>query len=191
MESLNPAPESPYAMAKLASELMLQTVMKNNPQTYCTSLRLASTSGYSYGFDKNDIITKFVKQALKGSTIQIQGGTQEIERINVSDVISAIFALMNIEAKKWEPIYNVGSGENINIASLANIVVNITKEVRGWCESKIIVNNDNIELKTLLDIKNISTVTRWKPNYNTEETIRQMVKMLMKEEELEYECAKI
>jgi UDP-glucose 4-epimerase len=120
-EYMEPNPQSPYAMTKLAAEYYCNTFNKvyNLPTV---SLRYFNV----YGPRQNPnsqyaaVIPKFIKNISSGISPIIYGdGRQTRDFVHVFDVVSA-----NLLAAESEVtgVFNIGSGIEINLNELANIV---------------------------------------------------------------------
>lgn len=178
-ESLTPTPETPYAMAKYASEILANSVRRICKHTFSTSLRLASVAGGENGINHDDIISKFVKKSLTGDQINIVGGNQRLERIDMRDVISAIKKLLILSPQNWQPIYNIGSGETQNIIEIAEKVIKVTRAIKGNCNSQIRVDEKDIAMEFGMSIERFSSDTGWKSKYKMEDIIEHSVNSLI------------
>ena len=79
VRSAAPAPETPYAQAKLASELMLASAMQYNRQVCGTSLRISTLAG-GRGSDECDLLSRLSIQALRGESLTMLGGVNRMSR---------------------------------------------------------------------------------------------------------------
>jgi len=177
-ENLPPAPETPYAQAKYASELMARSGRAFNNQTVFTSLRLASLSGGQDGFDTVDLVAKLTKNALSGESLRIIGGQQEIERLDVRDAIEAILAVMDIDPDKRKDAYNVGLGKTYHLIEIAEKVVVECSKVTLEDPPEIMIEEKIVNLKQGLDITRITEDANWKPRFSMDEIITSVVQHL-------------
>ncbi len=93
-------PSTPYASAKYATELMLQTEKKLNNHINITSLRLASLTGGQSGLQPIDIVSKFVMQALQDQPIELFG-QHILERLDVRDAVDGLINLLSVPSRTW------------------------------------------------------------------------------------------
>lgn len=108
--------ESPYAVGKYATELMLDGICKN---LIYTNLRLASLIGP--GFNQR-IVNRLVKNAVEMNPITVIDSEQRFGFLDILDAVEAVNAVIHTEIDKWKPVYNVGNGCAV---SLMDIVENI------------------------------------------------------------------
>jgi len=108
-----------YGLSKLACEKLLQIYAAQHALT-TISLRICGVYGRDTLGHRNAIPT-FIRQALKGQDVQINGDGQQIrDYIHIDDVIKGI--IQALEADK-SGIYNLGSGEGWPIRQVARFVV--------------------------------------------------------------------
>jgi UDP-glucose 4-epimerase len=122
IESLPPAPASPYAESKLAGEKLCASA--RNP---AVSLRFFNVYG-----PRQDphgpyaaAVPKLLEAALAGSPLPIHGdGQQTRDFVFVEDVVSAL--LQAALHPDMNGIYNVASGESTSILQLAEAILAVT-----------------------------------------------------------------
>lgn len=174
-----PMPETIYAQAKFASELMAQNIHLQNRTSYATSLRLASLTGGQEGLIPIDIIAKFVTSALDGKTIVIQGGEQKIERIDVRDAASAICGLLESDYRQWKPEYNVGH----LIFSVKELAIAVQSVAKKHFNIDVQINLENSDARIPqfgMDSTMLQKETSWEPHYDLEEVILSLFNYLKK-----------
>jgi len=88
-EELAPHPVSPYGASKLAGEGYCSAYYRTyGVETVC--LRFGNVYGPLSGH-KNSVVAKFIKQALRGETLEIYGdGNQTRDFVHIDDLIDAI-----------------------------------------------------------------------------------------------------
>lgn len=112
------------------------------------------------------VIGIFLKQRNEGKPLTVVGdGSQRRDFIHVHDVVSAnvIAAISeNISDEYYGQIFNIGSGENISVLEIAELISNnITFIPERSGEAKT----------TLADITKAQTVLNWNPNIDLKEWI--------------------
>ena len=112
--------ESPYAVGKYATELMLKGICEGTQTSY-TNLRLASLIGP--GFDQR-IVNRLVKKAVAMEPISITISDQRFGFLDIEDAVDAVTSLLHSDIRKWKSVYNVGNGKAI---SLKDIITNIAE----------------------------------------------------------------
>ena len=167
VETMPPAPQSPYAHTKLDGEHYLEALhAEGNINT--TSMRLFNVFGPrqdpkgSYAA----AIPIFIEKALRGDPITIYGdGEQTRDFIYVKDIVEALaYAAHNHE---MHGIYNASYGEQITINQLAQQILkttNSTSVIRHTEERTSDIRHSRASIEKLL-------TTGWKPRYNLQDGI--------------------
>jgi len=160
-------PQYPYALTKYFGELLTLHWAKVYKLKFI-SLRLfnvygtrSRTSG-SYGA----VFGVFLAQKLAKKPFTIVGnGKQKRDFTYVSDVVEAI--IKAIKSKKFNKIYNVGSGKSISVNHIANLL----KGKRVYIPKR--PGEPNM---TFADIKKISKDLKWYPKINISEGVNLILK---------------
>lgn len=169
-------PETVYAQAKYASELMAQNTHIHNKTTFATSLRLASLTGGQPGLIPIDVIAKMVQNALKNEPITIRGGAQLLERIDVRDAANAIVELLQVDYQQWKKVYNVGN----EIFSISELAKRIQEIARTHYQLDVHLEQipENNTIRFGMDSSLLQKDTQWKPQYNLDQIILSVFKYL-------------
>ncbi|MFZ5919257.1 MAG: NAD-dependent epimerase/dehydratase family protein [Chloroflexota bacterium] len=131
-EDLEPDPDTPYAVSKLAAEHYVRTIGRLwNIETVILRVFNAYGPGQYMPVYRAPVIPALVKQALSGGSMVIFGnGTQSRDFVFLDDVVDALVAAgtaRNVD----RAIINVGSGLEVSINDLARRIGGVTgKEVR-------------------------------------------------------------
>lgn len=127
-EDMNPRPESPYAVSKLAGEFYIRTIGQLwGLQAVC--LRIFNCYGPYQGFTfaHSPVIPTFLRQsALKGTVVIHGDGNKTRDFVYVDDVVDAFIAAANLE-KHEETVINIGSGQETSV----NQVLEIARKITG------------------------------------------------------------
>ena len=158
--------ESPYAVGKYATELMLESICKGSDTAY-TNLRMASLIGP--GFDQR-IVNRFVKQAYRGETIQISLSDQRFGFLDIEDAVSAIIALIEKRDILWKPAYTVGNAEAYSIKDIIESI-RLVFEENGLCFPEVITAKEEKTGNTAVAYHQISLDTGFEPKHLLKETI--------------------
>jgi nucleoside-diphosphate-sugar epimerase len=156
------APETPYAQAKWAAELMMQMCAQLNPITKVTSVRLARLYGAAPGLRWQELPHLFARQAMVHEPIVIQGGTQQLDLLHVYDAVGGLLALLRKPEDQWQQVYNLGSGDPCNIREIADAAVEAAAQ-RGRPATQVLIQPDSVQMVLGMDISRISEDTGWKP----------------------------
>jgi len=163
----------PYAVVKNVGEVFIKTYQKVYGLNY-TIFRFFNTYGprQSGSF----VVTKFIKQALKGENITIYGdGSQTRTFLYIDDNVRATAeALFNKKAKN--EVINIGTNIETTIRQLAEVIIRVTGS-----KSKIKYLSPLEEgdmSRRLPDIRMMKEMLRVKPSINIEEGIKKTLKYL-------------
>jgi len=126
-ENILPNPSTPYAASKLSAEYYCNAFHELYDLDY-TTIRLSN----SYGpFDPpgkyRNVIPNFLKNAIEGKNLAITGTGKETRDFTfISDCITGI--LLAAKSKRGKnQIFNLGTGKETSIKTLADIILEITK----------------------------------------------------------------
>jgi nucleoside-diphosphate-sugar epimerase len=177
----NPAPHKPYhkpdplnyyAMTKLFGEHLCKQY-KNMFNLDYTILRFFTVYGPEQPGcdDKGLMIAKFARLAKEGKPLTVHGdGELRRDYIHVSDVVAAIVAA--VETRVKSEIFNVGTGHNISVNSVVDILREFVPNVQ-------IENVDVLKgyaKETLADISKAKKLLGWSPKISQADGIRSYYK---------------
>ncbi|MFA7244308.1 MAG: UDP-glucuronic acid decarboxylase family protein [Patescibacteria group bacterium] len=139
-------------------------------------IRIFNTYGPKMDPDDGRVVTNFIKQALRGEDITVQGdGKQTRSFCYVDDQIDGMIKM--IKSNEEGPI-NIGNPNEFTILELAKIVIDLTKT-----NSKIVytapVESDPKQRRP--DIKLAKEKLNWKPKINLREGIKKTMEYLKAE----------
>lgn len=158
-------PQDLYGMAKISSEILLSSIVKNTNTLY-TNLRLSSI------IQNAKFINIFIQNTLEKKPLNIIGGTQKVSFLDIKDAANAIIDFLKIEPAKWNNVYNLGTGKQHTILEIAEIVKKIASEITNT-EIKINIEKQDILLNVCMDNKKFVELTKWTPKYSLESSIKQ------------------
>jgi len=173
-------PISIYGASKLAGEALV-TAYAYTYGFKAVIYRIANVVGPR---SRHGVVYDFVQKLKKNrNELEILGdGTQKKSYLYVSDCIRAM--LLGIEKSDEQvEIYNIGSEDQIDVKTIANIVV----EEMGLKDVKLIFRSGTADGRGWIgDIKNmqldISKIKKlgWEPKLNSEQAIRETVNTIIK-----------
>lgn len=166
-------PDTTYGQAKYASELMLNYNKKINKHCRATSLRFSGLTGGKAGLVEHDFLAKFVKKAINGETIELQGGNQIINRLHVDDASDAIVELLSVNSNDWEFAYNVGPDEHLNLSQIVEQTVEYA-HTKSYTKANYNVIKSDVNRKLMMDNSLIKKSTNWKPKQKTIDIIKSL-----------------
>lgn len=121
------APDDRYALAKYASELLLEAIAADT-STRVTQIRLASLIGE--GMDER-LVTRFVVQAMSGQPLRIQGGNQRFSFLDIEDAAAGLACMLDVPATRWKRHYNLGPAGSQSLLEIAHAAVAVVEAVSG------------------------------------------------------------
>src|SRR5512143_1306632 len=126
-ESATPAPRSPYAVSKLASEFYMRTIGTLwGIETLSLRIFNAYGPGQHLPASHPPVVPYFLRQSLRGGTLVVHGdGAQTRDYVYVDDVVSAMVAASTAPNVSGLVI-NVGSGTETSIKDLVKSVLEVT-----------------------------------------------------------------
>lgn len=131
-ETMTPCPKSPYAMSKLAKE-MLGGIFSDLYGTSIIGLRYFNVYGRRQdpNSDYAAVIPKFIAKALDDETIPIEGdGGQTRDFIYIDDVVNANLTALTGNGV-CGTVFNVGNGKQTSILELAETIIELTGSKSG------------------------------------------------------------
>ena len=180
-ENIAPDQTSIYGASKFSAEALIQAYCEYfDIKNYI--FRFVSFMGPRY---THGVIFDFMKKLQSNpNELEILGdGSQRKSYLHVSDGVNAILTAIEKSNNKTN-IFNLGNREWINVTDLADIMIetmnlnnvnyHFTGGKRGWKGDTPFVH---------LDIAKISALG-WEPRFTVEETIRDTVRYLIKNQEL-------
>ena len=170
---------SPYAIAKIAG---IEMVKSYREQYGCNYISVMPTN--LYGF--NDYYDEFSSHVIPAIILKIRkaidcgsdsvhlwgDGTPLREFLHASDLADACVLLL--ENYNGDKIVNIGSGEEVSIAELANIIA----ECMNYNGKIIFEKNqkNNGTPRKILNSEYLKSLIDWKPKYNLRSGISEIVK---------------
>jgi len=173
----NPAPHKPfhkpdplnyYSMTKLFGEHLCKQY-KNMFNLNYTILRFFTVYGDEQPDDDNKglMISKFYRLAAEGKPLTVHGdGQYKRDYIHVSDVAKA--CISSVESRVKSEIFNVGTGENISVNEVIDILKEFFPDLKIENEEK----PKGYASETLADISKAKKLLGWKPQINIQDGIR-------------------
>ena len=121
-----------------------------------------------YGLNGNGVINVFIKHVMQKEPITFfNDGTNTRDYVHISDVVKALLLGM-----KHQGIFNIGSGEEVTL----NEVVNIIEKETGLKAIKEFKKAENDVKRSCLDISKAKKELGWKPVMNLSQGIKEIVR---------------
>src|SRR5690606_38182978 len=130
-ESTPVAPETPYATAKWAAELQLESARRSGAIRQPLSVRLPRLAGPGAGQRTDEMPHCFVAAALEGRGIDVHGGAQTLDVLDVRDAAELLARAMLLPGDACPPVLNAGSARPVSIEQLAHLTAQLAFDTRG------------------------------------------------------------
>lgn len=162
-------PESLYGMTKFACERIVALLCEQNSINY-SNIRLGSLTGLNFDVRMTN---RFVKQAINGEPITINGGNQKISYLDVRDAAKGLIKMLKGNPKDWRNIYNLGNEDYLALIDLAEKI-----KVEG---KRCFLNNIVVEVKdgdsnfnNIMNNNLFYDQFSYEPNYNFNKMINEL-----------------
>ena len=160
-EDTAPAPETPYTMAKYASEVLFRTVLADVP--HHTSLRLDPV------VQSQNVIRGLCRSAKEGE-IHLRGGSQVFSFIDAEDVGEAVVRMLRCEGG-WDAVYNVGwTNTRYTLTELAEMMAEAAGR-NGFKRPGIILEKNDTVIWAGMDAGRFMRKTGWRPSIDLRQSI--------------------
>lgn len=177
-ETMSVNPRYLYSLAKAANEVLIEGTMEANigavDNSLYTNIRLASLIGVN-NIIPDDIISKFIEDAIYNKTIHIIGGKQKFSFLDIKDAADAVCRLVQKENMMWKREYNLGNNYQINIMDIAQ-EVNCCLESLGLDSAEIILSPSEIQLNSGMNCERIYRELDWLPQYSFHSSVMDYVR---------------
>jgi len=157
-EDMSTLGATPYAISKVVGEQILSFYQENSNLNAC-SLRCFNIYGPGQRADSQyaAVIPKYIESAKQGIPLKLNGGgLQTRDFIHVDDVVDAYILMSNNDVRG---VFNLGTGVETSIKSLAEIVVGIEKKT----DTIIAPSNSGDASSSFADISKIQAISNFKP----------------------------
>lgn len=172
-ENTAPDPHSPYAVSKLAAEYYVRTI-GSLWGIETVSLRVFNAYGPHQPLPAAHppVIPHFLHQASRGGTLVIHGkGDQTRDFVFIDDVVEALVAAATAPGIDRQ-VFNVGSGQETNLRSLARAVMETLNAKADWINKE---DQDPGPSRMCADLRRAKSALGYKPHFTLREGLKRMV----------------
>ena len=161
--------ESPYAVAKYSTELLLNSYCQDMPHT---NVRLASLIGPS--FDQR-ALNKMIKRAMEFKEIKVVNARSRFGYLDVRDAVSGLLKMCCSESRYWDEVYNLGPDYDYSIPKMAEAVRGalLTKGIEVTVDE--IKSGDERRINTQLDSRKFKHAFSWAPQQTLADSINSII----------------
>ena len=166
-ENIRLNPRNLIGAAKLYHEKELELTKKFKKNKQISILRIFR----GYGCGSNDIVSRWVRKAIKNESLEVYGENGKFDYIFSDDSASALLKLIekNFNYDK-NNIFNLGSGRNHKIKDLLDILKKKFKKLKIIKLKKHILNENSLS-----NNKKFTDFTGWKPAYNLQKGVQKII----------------
>ncbi len=165
-EATAPAPESHYTMAKYASEILFNDILKDAP--HHTNLRLDLVT-------QSQNVVKGLCKSAKDGAINLKGGRQVFSFIDGRDVAGAVVAMLQAEGS-WDSVYNVGwNRRRYTLTELAEEVATAA-EGCGFGRPVVGLEENDTALWAGMDSSKFMAKTGWEPVVDLQTSLMEILR---------------
>ena len=161
--------ESKYAVAKYASEQLLEAYCGDKPHT---NIRLASLIGP--GFDQR-VVNKMARRAMENGQIEVCDNGSNFGYLDVLDAVNALVAVCESDPDEWEQVYNLGPEGGVTLTEIAECAA---KEVGARCGRQVKLRmggSDSQATSSVLDSALFDRSFDWEARNSLLETVKRIV----------------
>jgi len=162
-------PNNPYAHSKYLAEELCRFYSK----FYNVKINIARPFNI-YGKNQNTkfLIPHIIQQALHNETINVQDLSPKRDYIYLDDLISGL--IKTIQCKEHFSIYNFGSGVELNVKEIIDIIQKVLGTKKDIL-SKSIERKHEI-MHVIADVSKAKKDLNWTPKFNFEDGIKDILK---------------
>lgn len=157
-------PESPYALAKYATELMLRSACCCVPHV---NIRLSSLIGP--GFDQR-VPNKMVEKAWHGESIEVVDQKGKYGYLDIEDAVEGIVQLIQTNPQRWNNTYNLGPKDAYSIHDIA-LAVQRVGALHGLSVNITNVSGPDVDINTEVSASLFSEQFGWETSKSLDDSI--------------------
>lgn len=167
-ENMPCAPETAYAMAKYATEVLFNASMNNAHIKNYTNLRLDLIA-------QSQEFLKILCQQAKEGNIKLRGGKQCFSFMDADDAAEALVAMMQ-SPDGWDRVYNVGRNrKQYTLIEVAESIARVVEQ-SGYGYPQITLEKQNIQLWSGMDSSHFMYQTGWRTERDIDSIIERIIK---------------
>lgn len=176
-ENMRVSPDTPYAQAKYATELNLQSLSSINQHLKAVSLRLATLVGGGTDNYNVDVISKLAKKCIENQPLDIFDKIV-VSRLDVNDAAEAILSLIKSDSSTKNHCYNVGPTNKYFLSEIAEKIATISSKLTGQnpVEINLVETPEKlVNKKLIIDSSRFMSEFGWEPKITMNASIKSVV----------------
>ena len=165
-ETTPPMPNAPYALAKMAQELLIRQAAEAYGFSY-TLLRLAGLIGV--GMEAR-LVSQMTMRAIRDRALTVMGGQQQFAMLDIRDAAAGLRALLRRDPAQWETLYNLGAPAPVLLRDMAEVIRQRASARYGW-RVTVSRQDKDVSLLDAMDCTKFYPQMDWKPRYTLADTV--------------------
>jgi GDP-4-dehydro-6-deoxy-D-mannose reductase len=165
---------NPYAKSKLECESLINFYSINFG---LIAIIFRPFNIYGYGQSESFLLGRIFSQISKSNIINIENDTSRRDFIYILDIVLAIVKILNINPKSSD-VFNLGTGISYSVGEVLDLIKKVSNTKFEVNNQKIIRKNEI--LNTISDSTKFFKVSGWRPIYNLEDGIKEILNLTFK-----------
>ena len=160
-------PKNPYDVSKASADLLTQAYFRG---FNCPTVVVRSSANFGPTMRLKQALAIFLRQALKGEPITVEGGEQTRDFVYVANFVDGIVKAIETSKDIGGETFNLGTGLELSIFQVAQKCIDVTNS-----DSSIKVlpyRGGEKGVRTCLDISKAKAVLGYGPTVSFEEGLR-------------------
>jgi nucleoside-diphosphate-sugar epimerase len=121
----------------------------------------------------------FAKSALLGRALTIPSdGKRKLDFMDVRDAASVIVGLVEADPESWPEVINVGSGRQVTLGAIAQLVSDVALAQYGKPLQFDFVPSNKKYRNFGMSVARLEELLQWKARYSLDETVADILKIL-------------
>lgn len=116
-------PKNPYDVSKASADLLTQAYFRG---FNCPTVVVRSSANFGPRMRLNQAITIFLRQALNGEPITVEGGEQTRDFVYVDNFVDGIMKVIETSKDIRGETFNLGTGRELSILFVAQSCIDVT-----------------------------------------------------------------
>lgn len=173
-ERQTPKPPSPYAISKVAAELLC---MYHATHWDATAVVLRIGTTYGPGQSETRFIPQLVLAALNGTDLKLNSGQKRRDYVFIDDVVHALVLAGEVPLRQRAVIVNVGGGRAVSLAEFAKLIIRSANGISDIRYDAIPERHDEAS-EWLMDLTRAKRLLGWQPVTDIENGIERLVSFI-------------
>jgi len=173
--------QSPYSASKIGADKLVESYHRSFD---VPAITIRPFNTYGPGQSNRAVIPTIITQALSGDTVRL-GNLEAVRDFTYLDDTVDGFLLAG-QAELWDgETYNLGTGEEISIAAIAELIFKIMeKQPEIQLEAKRLRPEKSEVMRLISDNRKAQMVLKWQPKVSMEEGLKRTIEWISAHKDL-------